>query len=166
MSLKTKSTVKKSFHKPVSTINDSFYCHNNTPQHVVFNARIYGSMKVLASKMFQRVARWASDRPVEQIESDYVEITSACHMSNTRYGMSICREILLRDDDNIYDYGNDTTIRTLSASDILDGQMKIVLLVAVAVGVFLPLGIIGVVILAALLEALRVWLTDHKAKGM
>ena len=146
-------------------INREFYCHDNNAEYVVFYGRINGDAETLANVYYKKLKKWISNQPNVVIEGESLEFTSICYTQNTRYGNKICRGINLMNENDQYDEDDNNTVSTLSASEILENQMKIVFILAIVVGVFVPIGIIGLIILSALTEAIRVWVKKLNNTG-
>lgn len=161
---RTKAAIKSFPHSSTEGVSSNYYCHNSTPKYVLLNTRIDGDMKKLAVEYFKRVKNWIFDEPKVEVNGEMVELISACHLQNTRYGNKMCRGQNYVNEE-YYDDA-DSEMGALSENDILMNQMKIVFMFAVIAGVFIPIGIIALIIIAALLEALRVCLGRHRAKGM
>jgi len=132
---------------------------------VVYFGRVNGNKEILANDYFKTLKNWITEQPKVEIGGESLELTSICYTQNTRYGNKICRGIYLMNEDDKYEQEDNNTVSTLSASDILDYHMKIVFISAVIAGVFVPIGIIGLIILLAIAEAIRVWVKPKKSTG-
>ena len=164
----SRADIRLPAYRSADGLHTTFYCQNGTSEHVVFNARIYGTAYKLAGEHLEHLRRWISKQPIMQLLDDEVQFFSICPIRSTSFGRITCRGYSYYTIGPIgeYDGDNVTTIVTPSQNDIIMYQMKIIFISAILAGVLVPILIIVAIIVVALLEALRVWIVGYKEKGM